>query len=112
MIFELREYTAAKGAQEKLLDRFERHTFDLFERHRIRLLGFWTERDDPQRVIYVATFDDEQHRKDAWANFTADPEWQQVKAESESNGPLVEEMHSRVLTRPGMVTHPAIETHD
>ncbi len=111
MIFELREYTAAEGAHEKLLDRFERHTFDLFERHGIHLLDFWVERDDPRRVVYIATFDNEQQRTDAWANFAADPQWQRVKADSERDGRVVDEMRSRVLTRPAGASVPATDPH-
>lgn len=106
MIFELREYTAADGAHHRLADRFEQHTFSLFERHGVRLIDFWVDRDDPRRIVYLAGFDDEQQRTAAWAAFAADPQWQRVKAESERAGPIVAEMRSTVLQRPAFAPTP------
>lgn len=98
MLFEMREYVAAPGAADRLHRRFADHTLALFERHGLEVVGFWTDRDDPGRIVYVLRFPDAEARDRAWAAFGADPQWKQVKAESERDGPVVSEMHSRLLS--------------
>lgn len=97
MIYELREYVATPGSAEKLHARFADHTFGLFARHGIEVAGFWTDADDDARIVYLLRFADEEAKKQAWAGFQGDPEWKQVKADSEAAGPIVAEMTSRLL---------------
>jgi hypothetical protein len=107
VIYELREYTAAPGCAARLHDRFRNHVLQLFQRHGLDPAGFWTDAADPDRVLYLLRFPDEETRTAAWAAFRADPEWQTVKAESEAAGPIVAEMTSRMLGQPpywGMTT--------
>ena len=98
MIYELREYVAADGATDKLHARFADHTLDLFAKHDMAVTGFWRDAENPGTVVYVLRFPDEQTRNDAWAAFQSDPEWKEVKAASEADGPIVTEMTSRLLT--------------
>lgn len=100
MIYELREYVAAPGRADDLHARFRDHTFDLFTKHAIDLVGYWTVEADPGRIVYLARFADADAKKDAWAAFQADPDWQRVKAESEADGAIVAEMSSRTLASP------------
>ncbi|TDC46172.1 NIPSNAP family protein [Actinomadura sp. KC345] len=97
MIYELREYTAAPGGAEALHARFADHTLALFERLGMEVAGFWSDLDDPGRILYLLRFPDEEARRAAWAAFQADPEWRRVKAESEAGGAIVETMTSRRL---------------
>ena len=97
MIYELREYVAAPGAADRLHARFADHTLDLFARHGLTVAGFWTDAEDSSTIRYLLRFADEAARKDAWAAFQADPDWQAVKAESERDGAIVAEMRSHVL---------------
>jgi heme-degrading monooxygenase HmoA len=97
MIYELREYVATPGAAERLNARFADHTLGLFERHGLEVLGVWTDPADDDRIVYLLRFDDEKARDEAWAAFKNDPEWQAVKAASETAGPLLAEQHTRPL---------------
>lgn len=99
MIYELREYVATPGAADRLNARFADHTLALFDRHGLNVAGFWTDAADPGRVVYLLTFPDEEAQRAAWQAFGADPEWKRVKAESESGGAIVAEMHSRNLVQ-------------
>ncbi|MCL6598901.1 MAG: NIPSNAP family protein [Alicyclobacillus macrosporangiidus] len=98
MIYEWREYQAAPGKRSELLARFEDHTFALFEKHGIRVVGFWVAQDDPDWLCYLCEFADEEERARAWSRFQSDPVWQDVKRRSEANGSLTSSMTSRVLT--------------
>jgi heme-degrading monooxygenase HmoA len=97
MIYELREYVATPGAAEALHARFADHTLGLFEKHGLEVLGVWTDPADADRIVYLLRFADEQARDQAWAAFKGDPNWQAVKAASETAGPLLAEQHSRTL---------------
>ena len=103
MIYELREYVAAPGATERLHRRFADHTLDLFRRHGLDPVGFWHDREETGRVVYLLAFAGEEERKRAWAAFEADEDWQRVKRESETDGPVVAEKSSRVLVAPDYV---------
>lgn len=105
MIYELREYVAEPGAADRLRARFAEHTLDLFERHGLTVAAYWHDPADESRVVYVLSFPDEPARQAAWAAFQADPEWKRVKTESEKDGPVVREMHSRLLTTPDYWPH-------
>jgi hypothetical protein len=99
VIHELREYTATAGSAAALHRRFADHTFSLFARHGIEVVDFWSDRAEPDRIVYVVRFPDEEARARAWTAFGQDPEWLEVKAASEVDGPLVAAMTSRVLER-------------
>ena len=100
MIYEYRVYEAVPGKLPELHDRFRHHAVRLFERHGMRLVGFWTPEigDYNDRVIYILAFQDLEERQRAWDAFKGDPEWQKVKAETEAGGPLVARITNTVLT--------------
>jgi hypothetical protein len=108
VIFELREYVAAPGAAQRLHDRFATHTLGLFSRHGLEVVGYWTDREDESRIIYLLRFADEAARTAAWDAFQKDPEWKRVRAASEADGPIVAEMHSRVLASPDYWTRTTV----
>ena len=91
MIHEIRIYEPYPGKMQALQDRFANHTIRLFEKHGMKVLGFWTPLigDWSNQLIYMLGFDSLEHREKAFAAFQADPEWQKVRAESEKDGPLV-----------------------
>jgi hypothetical protein len=97
VIYELREYVAVPGKIPDLRARFTQHTFDLFQRHGLEVAGFWVDPHDENRLVYLLRFADEAAMESAWAAFRNDPDWQRAKAESEKDGPIVSEIHSRVL---------------
>lgn len=97
MIYELREYVAHDDTIQQVHDRFSDHTLTLFEYHGIDIIGFWTDQEDPTRVLYLVKFDDAAAQEKAWDAFKVNPDWARVKAESEADGPIVAQMHSRTL---------------
>jgi hypothetical protein len=98
MIYELREYIAEPGRVDALHRRFADHTLSLFARHGMEVAGFWTDQKDDHRVVYLLRFASAEARRDAWNGFIGDPEWNQVKSDSEADGPIVAEIHSRLLS--------------
>lgn len=110
MIYELREYVAHDETVQQVHDRFADHTFGLFERHGIDVVGFWTDQQDPTRILYLVQFEDIAAQEKAWDGFRGDPEWAEVKARSEADGPIVAEMLSRTLAP--VSYWPAASTND
>ena len=41
MIYELRIYTAHPGKMRPLVSRFRDHTYEMFEKHGIKNVGYW-----------------------------------------------------------------------
>lgn len=99
MIYELRIYTAHPGKMGALMKRFRDHTMELFERHGIHNVGYWTNsvggRSD--ELWYIVSFENHGQREEAWKNFASDPEWQAARAKSEEDGPLVHHIENRIL---------------
>ena len=99
MIYELRIYTAHPGQMGNLMKRFRDHTMELFERHGIHNVGYWTNsvggRSD--ELWYIVSFENHGQREEAWKSFGGDPEWQAARAASEEAGPLVHHIENRIL---------------
>ena len=100
LLYEYRVYEAMPGKLVELHARFRDHTLELFEKHGIRNVGYWTVDvgDANDRLIYIVAFEDAADRERAWASFGADPEWHSVVAESEANGKLVARILNSTLT--------------
>ncbi len=99
MIYELRIYAAHPGKMGALHARFRDHTCRLFEKHGIKNIGYWMNgvggRSD--ELWYMLAFEDYGHRERAWAAFANDPEWQEVRKQSELDGPLVHHIENRIM---------------
>jgi hypothetical protein len=97
-VFELRTYYAAPGRLDDLQARFRDHTIKLFEKHGLTNIGYWTPIDNPDgKLIYMLAFAGQEARDKAWKSFFADPQWEQVKKESQANGRLVTKVESVLL---------------
>jgi hypothetical protein len=100
VIHELRVYEPVPGKLPALHRRFRDVSIGLFERHGIRVVGFWDTYIGPgagSSLTYLLEFDDLAHRESAWDAFQKDPEWQQARAESERDGPLVARITNSIL---------------
>jgi hypothetical protein len=96
-IFELRTYTAAEGKLSNVNARFRDHTRAIFDRHNMTSIGYWTPSEGPTAdttLIYILAHPSREEAKKNWAAFSADPEWQKVKAESEAAGKIVAKAES------------------
>lgn len=98
MLYEWRTYHAAAGKMDALHRRFAQHTCRLFRRHGIHEVGYFTPVGAEGPLCYLLAFPSAAARAVAWEAFRADPEWQQAKAESEAEGPLVDRIDSQLLT--------------
>jgi hypothetical protein len=100
---EQRTYYAAPGKLDALHRRFRNHTLELFAKHGITSLGYFSALVDESTngvlVYYVATASRVQ-RDAGFAAFAADPEWSGpdgAKTLSEVDGKLVERVESVFL---------------
>lgn len=96
-VFEIRTYTTAEGKLQDLHRRFREHTLKLFERHGMVNVAYWTPQDPKladNTLIYVLAHKSRQAAAESWAAFSADPEWQRVRAASEANGKIVIKVES------------------
>jgi hypothetical protein len=98
--FELRTYTSPPGKLPELHKRFREHTMEIFARHGMTNVGYWTPQDSARRdntLVYLLAYPSADARKAAWAAFGADPEWREVAKASEANGKIVEKVESVFL---------------
>jgi hypothetical protein len=90
-VFELRTYTAHPGKLEAMKARFKAHVVPMFNKHGMKVVGFWTAADAPlseNTLVYVLAHQDREAAKKNWASFQADPEKGRVWAETEKEGPI------------------------
>lgn len=97
-LYEMRTYYAADGKYEELHERFRDYTLRIFAKHGIQSVGYWTPKENTKDVlIYILTYPNEGFRDNAWANFRADPEWQNAVKITELTGKLVDRVESVYL---------------
>lgn len=99
MIYELRIYHAAPGRMRDLLKRFDTVTLGIWKRFGIRQAGFWTVGIGPSNhaLYYMLQWESLAEREQKWSAFMVDPEWQQKRAESERDGPLLASIENMIL---------------
>ena len=98
MIYELRTYHVMPGRMPDITKRFNDVTMDLFKKHGMQVVGFWqTAVGESDELIYMMAFEDMNDMTRKWGAFQADAEWQEARAKSEVNGPLVARMTNRIL---------------
>jgi hypothetical protein len=99
-VFELRVYHVAPGKLGDLLSRFREHTIQIFDRHGMKSVAYWTPLDEPEKsdtLIYILQHPSREAAATNWKSFQDDPEWKSVKEKSEANGKLVEKVDSTFL---------------
>jgi hypothetical protein len=96
MIYELRTYRIPEGRMPDILDRFGNITFNLFDRHNIEVVGFWT-KQEANELVYICKYESAASKDSAWDAFRADPEWVAAREKTEANGPIVSEVISETM---------------
>jgi hypothetical protein len=91
-IYELRTYTTLPGRLPALNKRFAEHTLKLFEKHGMQNEMYWVPTDEDNKLIYVVSHASREAADQSWKAFSADPEWQKARAESEKDGKIVEKV--------------------
>jgi len=95
-LFELRTYTCTPGHLPNLLARFREHALQLFVKHGLTGVGYWTPTDAGKgandTLIYILAHASQAAAAEAFKNFRADPVWIEAKAASEkaAGGPLTQ----------------------
>jgi hypothetical protein len=96
-VFEIRTYTAAGGKLDALHARFRDHTLAIFKKHDMTNVGYFKPQDAPLKqntLIYILAHPSREAAAKNWRAFQNDPEWQKVKAASETQGPLTTKIES------------------
>jgi NIPSNAP len=99
-VFELRTYTANPGKLGDLNKRFREHTLEIFKRHGMTNVAYFTPQDAPlseNTLVYLLAHESRDAAKKSWDEFRNDPEWKKVAAESEANGKIVDHVVSQFL---------------
>jgi len=98
MIYEWRVYEATPGKMSALHDRFQNVTLKLFEKHGIKVVGFWEVVIGTSNTLYyMLAYESMAQREKAWNAFMADPEWIKARRESEKDGPLTQRVVNMLL---------------
>ncbi|MDR7076144.1 hypothetical protein J2Y03_001147 [Neobacillus niacini] len=99
MIYEWREYYIAPGKAAALHERFEKLTSPLFEKHGIKVIGYWNVLiGETPKLVYLCEFNNLTHREQSWSLFGNDPEWIEGRQKSEEDGALTLRIVSSILT--------------
>lgn len=111
MLYESRVYTAVPGKLPALNDRFANHTIGYFKKHRIGMMGFWTDEiGTSNQLTYILSFDSMGDREKKWTAFQADAGWHQVRAETETEGPLAAKVHNAFLRPTAYSPEPSLSS--
>ena len=98
MIYELRVYDAVPGKLPALSERFQKITLGYFEKHGLKVIGFWTDEvGTSNRLTYMLGFEDMAARDKAWGGFRTDQERVKAFAETERDGPLVARIQNTIM---------------
>src|SRR4030088_15829 len=101
VVYELRVYHTNEGKLDALLARFRDHTVEIFKRHEMKSVAYWTPTDEPLKgrtLIYILEHPSREAAAANWKSFRDDPEWVKVSTASEVNGKLVEKVDSTYMT--------------
>ena len=99
MIYELRIYQCIPGRLPALLKRFETKTLDIWKKHGIRPVGFWTVLigDGNNDLHYMLAWESLAEREQKWNTFQGDAEWHKARDESEKDGLIIANIKSAFL---------------
>ena len=99
MMYELRIYECGPGRLPDLLKRFDTITLKLWEKHGIKQAGFWTTviGESNQTLYYFVVWESLAEREKKWTEFMGDPQWISARAESERDGPIIQNARNQIL---------------
>src|SRR5204863_319566 len=99
MLYELRRYDVAASKLPALLDRFGSFTVHKWKEYGFRLIGFWTPLvgEKSNQIVYMLAWPSLDERVAKFDGFAKDPERARVFADSEKNGPIVQQVTVTLL---------------
>jgi hypothetical protein len=99
LIYELRIYEVVPGRMPALHNRFANITSKLFDKHGIRVVGYWTDMfGHNDRLSYIVAWENLADREKRWGAFSTDPEWLAARAKTEESGPIVARVINTMMT--------------
>jgi hypothetical protein len=99
-VYELRVYTCDPGRLPALHDRFRDHTIDLFAKHGMKNVAYFTPVDGDNAentLVYFLWHQSKDAAKASFESFRADPEWVKARTESEKD--------AKILAKPPETTY-------
>ena len=97
----MRTYYTLEGRLPALNKRFREHTCDLFKKHGMELIGFWTPIDEKDgkndKLVYILAYPSREAADASWKAFQSDPEWIKARDASEKDGKIVKKVESVFL---------------
>ena len=98
-LFELREYQAMPGKITNIVERFGGFTCEAFRKHGFRQVGYWVNRmgGNDHQLVYMLAWESLDERVAKFDTFARDPDRARVFAESEKDGPIVEQVTTTIL---------------
>jgi hypothetical protein len=99
VIYELRTYRAVPGRLPDVIGRLRERILPIWDRHGIRQSGFWTTLigESDSHLIFLLAWESLAEREVKWQAFLDDPEWQQVRNDTESDGPIIANITNELL---------------
>ena len=93
-------YDTFPGKLPALLKRFLNGEMRLFEKHGMKIVGFWTNLVGGESGVlyYMVGYKDLAERERCWNGFMSDPDWKKLRDESEREGLLVNKVRNMLLT--------------
>ena len=98
MVYELRTYTTLEGRLPALHARFRDHTLQLFGKHGITNVMYWTPVDKKNTLVYLIAHASREAADKSWKAFGSDAEWQKVRAQSMKDGKILTGVKRQYLT--------------
>jgi hypothetical protein len=98
MVYELRTYTTLGGRLPALHARFRDHTMQLFGKHGITNVMYWTPADKKNTLVYLIAHASREAAAKSWKAFGSDFEWKQVRAASMKDGKILTGVKKQFLT--------------
>lgn len=97
-VYELRTYIATAGNLDNLHARFRDHTHQLFLKHGMQVVGYWTPVDKANTLVYMLAHASRESAAESWRAFVKDPQWQAVSKASNANGAILAKVDSVFLS--------------
>ena len=101
-IFELRTYDCNPGKLTLLNNRFRNHTTEIFNKHGIKNIAYWTPFDKPEstnQLIYLIHHESRDQADKNWQAFGSDPAWRKVAKETQKDGKFLSKRPERLYLK-------------
>jgi hypothetical protein len=99
MLYEWRVYEVVPGRMGALHARFQNITLKFFEKHGIKVVGFWESVIGATNTLYyMIVWENMAQREKVWNSFQSDPDWIKARQEAEKEGPIVQRVVNTLLS--------------